>query len=203
MNNNEVWIAGGFNGNEYLSSIEIFKDGKWTKSSVELPGKVYQHCIVKIDENRVLLTGGRFEFELKGILKSVFLFENNRWEKKQNMKEARIEHSCAVLEGKKVIVSGGFNGDNYLSSSEIYDPATNTWTEGPELPSATVGAKMINVGGDVYHVGGSETRKDIFRLEKLDSSTWKFKKVGSLSEEKYYLDVLPIKISPEDCNGWQ
>ena len=93
--------------------------------------------------------------------------------------------------------------DYYLSSSEIYDPATNTWTKGPELPSATSSAKMINVGGDVYHVGGSGSRKDIFRLEKLDSSTWKFKKVGTLSKGKWTFDVLPIKISPEDCNGWQ
>ena len=120
------------------------------------------------------------------------------------MKESRYQHSCAVLEGKKVIVSGGWDGDgNRLSSSEIYDPATNTWTEGPELPTVTYGAKMINVGGDVYHVGGNNTLKDIFRLDKVDSSTWKFNKVGSLSEDKANLDVLPIKISPEDCNGWQ
>ena len=118
------------------------------------------------------------------------------------MKGKRSHHSCAVLEGKKVIVSGGRNG-NLLSSSEIYDPATNTWTEGPELPSATYGAKMINFGGDVYHVGGTGTRKSVFRLDKVDATTWKFTRVATLSQDKYWFDALPFKISPGDCNGWQ
>ena len=62
---------------------------------------------------------------------------------------------------------------------------------------------MIKVGEDIYHLGGHDTRKDIFRLNKVDAATWKFIKVGRLSEQKWFFDALAIKISPEDCNGWQ
>ena len=127
MNYDEVWVAGGTNGNEDLSSIEVrHKNGTWIKSSVELPVKTASHCMVKIDENLVLMTGGFSSPRL------VYLFDKkaNQWEKKRDMMNSREFHSCAVLEGKKVIVSGGGNADSmnedYFSSSEIFDPTTNS-----------------------------------------------------------------------------
>ena len=98
MKNGEVWVAGGTNGNEDLSSIEVrHKNGTWTKSSVELPVKTAGHCMVKMDENLVLMTGG---FSSP---RSVYLFDKkaNQWKRKRDMMNAREFHSCAVLEGKK------------------------------------------------------------------------------------------------------
>ena len=200
--NGEVWIAGGWNGSERLSSIEVRnKDGSWTFSSVELPVKVAGHCMVSIDENQLLLIGGH-NWE-NGYLASVYLYDKrtNIWERKEDMAERRTQPSCSSFEGK-VIVSGGRNSRS-LASSEIFDPVTNSWAKGPELPSATEKAKTIKVGEVTYHIGGESSRTDILRLDRVNSTTLKFNKVGSLSKEKFNFDVLEIKISKSNCNGWQ
>ena len=77
------------------------------------------------------------------------------------MAESRNVHSCAILEpGKKVIVSGGadVNGRS-KKTSEIFDIASKTWIKGPDLPVATISAKMITVDAVTYHIGGIPTRK--------------------------------------------
>ena len=43
------------------------------------------------------------------------------------MTTAREYHTATLLSNGKVLVAGGFNG-GYLSSAELYDPATGTWT---------------------------------------------------------------------------
>ena len=204
MGNGEYWIAGGYDGREYLSSIEIRrKDGSWEKSSVELPLKVTSSCMVAIDQYRFLLIGGLTASSLA--TNSTYLYDSrtNTWERKKDMASVRYLHSCAFIEKGLIMVSGGNIGGSSLSSSEIYDIRNDTWKAGPDLPEKTQAAKMISVDGVTYHIGGHfKAKEDIFRLDKVKDSTWKFSKVGSLNE-KHYRDVVAIKISPESCNGWQ
>ncbi|KAH6940664.1 hypothetical protein HPB50_004083 [Hyalomma asiaticum] len=46
--------------------------------------------------------------------------------------------SAAVLDGK-IYALGGYDGQEYLSTVEVYDPATNVWTTGPPMPSCKSG----------------------------------------------------------------
>ena len=203
--NKEWWMIGGHDGNGLITSIEIRgSDGVWANSSTELPSILNNPCIVSINENQFLVMGGKNDM---GILASVYLYDQstNVWERKQDMAGARQEHACTFKEEeKKVIVAGG-QGTNseLLSSSEIYDISQNSWETGPNLPIATRGAKMITVDNEVYHIGGQETRTEIYRLSKDKSSARSFIKVGNLSEGKFWFDVVAIKISPENCNGWK
>jgi hypothetical protein len=43
------------------------------------------------------------------------------------MNEGRYGHTATLLPGGKVLVTGGF-GSVLLSSAELYDPATRTWS---------------------------------------------------------------------------
>ena len=38
------------------------------------------------------------------------------------------EHTTTVLNNGKVLVTGGYNGSAYVATSELYDPASNSWT---------------------------------------------------------------------------
>ena len=45
------------------------------------------------------------------------------------MGTARDAHTATLLPSGQVLVAGGSNlTDRYLSSAELYDPATGTWT---------------------------------------------------------------------------
>ncbi len=42
---------------------------------------------------------------------------------------ARIGNTATLLASGKVLVAGGSDGNNSLSSAELYDPASGTWSD--------------------------------------------------------------------------
>ena len=66
-----------------------------------------------------------------------------------------LDHTATFYDGKLYVVGGGYlNRDNLSDKLFIYDPNTNSWTEGANLPVAlgALTAKFIN--GTLYAVGG-------------------------------------------------
>ena len=49
---------------------------------------------------------------------------------------ARYWHTSTLLSNGKVLVAGGYDGVNYLSSAELYDPASGTWSATGSLTTA-------------------------------------------------------------------
>ena len=45
-----------------------------------------------------------------------------------------------------------------VSSVEVFDPDTNTWSPGPELPNALCGAGIVKYGGTILIVGGEDDK---------------------------------------------
>jgi hypothetical protein len=67
----------------------------------------------------------------------------------------RFEAHGVVVEGE-LWVMGGFLSTklDVTSRVDIYDPNTNTWRLGPDLPGAETHAGVVNVGNDFVMVGG-------------------------------------------------
>ena len=71
------------------------------------------------------------------------------------------EHTAAVaFRGELWAIGGRWSGDGELVSAEIYDPAAQTWREGPALQVArggfaaeTVGDRIVVAGGEVIMTG--------------------------------------------------
>lgn len=54
---------------------------------------------------------------------------------KSPMNHQRWHHGASLLPDGRVLVTGGLDAtNNTLSSVEIYDPAADTWTDGPSIP---------------------------------------------------------------------
>lgn len=69
---------------------------------------------------------------------------------------ARSGHSSTLLSSGKILVVGGSGaGGAVLSSTELYDPLSNTWSAGPALPGARTNhtASLLR-SGKVLVVGG-------------------------------------------------
>jgi hypothetical protein len=73
--------------------------------------------------------------------------------------EGRVNAAAVMLPGGKVLLAGGsVNSTTGASTSEIYDPATDTLTAGPAL-TAGQGTSVLGVGlgnGDVMLIGGDK-----------------------------------------------
>jgi len=111
------------------------------------------------------------------------------WSESAPMPVPRNQFSTVVFNGRIYAIGGQFHHDSVQLDqprTDIYNPATNTWTSGPNLPkghSHAEGATFVH-GGNIYMVGGHTTPTggtksqdpDILRLTR--GGTWQ--KVGEL-----------------------
>jgi serine/threonine protein kinase len=82
----------------------------------------------------------------------------------------------AVFKGKVWIV-GGFDGARQgRADAVVYDPAKDTWSEGPKLPRAITHAALVSTGKELFVIGGyaGSTTEPIATVRRLDeaSNSW-------------------------------
>ena len=76
----------------------------------------------------------------------------------------------------KIYAIGGFNGTQYITTVEVYDPAIDTWdslsTTGTFTPRR--GVSSVVIGGKIYVFGGANEAGALNTLEVLDpiAKTW-------------------------------
>ena len=82
------------------------------------------------------------------------------WTQKTDMPTARYGLSTAVVNGKIYAIGGRhFNyGDTpeEMSTVEMYDPVTDTWTRKTDMPTARHGLSTAVVDGKIYAIGGTQ-----------------------------------------------
>ena len=64
--------------------------------------------------------------------------------------------SAAVVVGDRIYVIGGMNSAlTPFATVDVYDPATDTWAEGPPMPTPRSTPGVCAVGNQIYVVGGA------------------------------------------------
>ena len=106
------------------------------------------------------------------------------------MNEARVAQTATLLNNGKVLVAGGASITRYLSSAELYDPASGTFSPtgrmstGREYATATLlndGRVLIAGGvGQVGNHGDSLASAEIY-----DPASAKFTTVGSMAHSRF------------------
>ena len=110
-----------------------FRVTGWTEGP-SLPEPRKLHCVVQIDDNKVLLAGGIMKRSISKITKSTVLVKLNtrnmrnsrNYQKVGNLRKERQNHTCALFNNKVYLVAGG--------ETEIFDLETEKWTLGETFP---------------------------------------------------------------------
>ncbi|TGL41362.1 Kelch repeat-containing protein [Leptospira perdikensis] len=125
-------------------------------------------CVgIELDDGRRLVLGGRAKKDVlingNGTLSHAEFYDSvsKHFTQAPDMVYRRQEFDVVKLLDGRLLVSGGFGGkvgdpsNGSLTSIEVYDPVTNTWTEGPHLTTPRQLHKMtVLPNGDVLVVGG-------------------------------------------------
>ena len=115
----------------------------------------------------------------------------NRWSKAGTMNWSRNYHTATLLSDGRVLVTGGVQNNQQLSSTEIYNPTTNAWAIGPAMhaPRSNHQAALLK-NGRVLVVGryGAPVDAEIFDPRDLTMSP-----AGSMPEirDGFTLTALP------------
>lgn len=147
-----------------LDSLQIYSPGadSWSlgtpmpaalayASSVALDGKLY---VIGGEDAAALYANTLYEYDPS----------NGNWQQKASLSQARA-YALAAAVGDKIYVTGGFDGTDALHTTEIYNPSTNSWTAGPDLPkdwAAYAGGALgdryfLVLNGDIMSFDGSNT----------------------------------------------
>ena len=123
-----------------VSAEAPVSEGQFVVSG-ELTDRRKDHAVLILQDGTVMVAGGRSSGGGQRVprLKSAELYDpaTGQWRYLAQMVNADLgrEHPAAtVLADGRVFVSGGANSSNDpQKTTEIYDPATDTWTAGPKL----------------------------------------------------------------------
>jgi hypothetical protein len=145
-----VLVAGGNNGSSRLSSAEVFNPSTNAFTPVgDMTAERAREAAAPLPGGRVLLAGGAAGANAAA-LRSAEVFDpaTNSFSSAGigAMETARRAPAAAPLPDGRVLIAGGSNGDfgeTYLSSAEVFNPSTNTFT------SAGIGALGVNRTGAV------------------------------------------------------
>jgi N-acetylneuraminic acid mutarotase len=97
----------------------------------------------------------------------------DRWIRKADMLTARLGLDACVIDGR-IYVFGGASGYPEtvwptLSTVEVYDPATDTWTQVSDMPWPRYGHSASLVDGKMYIIGGADPEvARLFEEGKID-----------------------------------
>ena len=90
----------------------------------------------------------------------VFNLKMNRWQETTGMVAPKTNHTASVIDGKIYVMGGYFReGEEYktLSTIEIYDPATDRWTQEPDMLIGKSGHATEVIDGQIYIFGGDNS----------------------------------------------
>jgi hypothetical protein len=85
---------------------------------------------------------------------------------------AQLEGAAVAAYRNKVYVAGGLLNDGprtKLTTTYVYDPASNHWSEGPKLPQPISHAALVATNGGLYFMGGwiqAGGSKQVLRLDE-------------------------------------
>jgi hypothetical protein len=95
------------------------------------------------------------------------------WTETGNMRTAREAHTATLLQSGKVLVAGGYNAPDVLSSAELYDPATGLWTATDSMSTGRqYHTATLLPSGKVLVAGGYGSGLSSAELYDPASGTW-------------------------------
>ena len=81
------------------------------------------------------------------------------WTQESDMPTSRHALTTSALDGKIYAIGGyvpGVSGYPGVATVEVYDPATDTWTTAPDMPTGRFGPRSSVVDEKIYVIGGME-----------------------------------------------
>ena len=184
--NGTVLIAGGENGGGALTNCELFDPvaKSWTATGNLGGGASWTrefHTATLLPNGKVLVTGGAGSDS--NTPNTAELFNSGSWVGTGGMATNRQYHVATLLTNGTVLVTGGRDGSTYRTSTEVYDPTSETWPLGSNMATARAfhSATLLNSGKVLVAGGQNGNGSFVSSAEIYDPITTSWSTTGSLA----------------------
>ncbi|XP_037133004.1 kelch-like protein 40a [Syngnathus acus] len=204
---NSIFVVGGKElkeGEHVLDSVMIYdrQSFKWGESD-PLPYVVYGHGTVS-HKGLVYVIGGKSES--RKCMRRVCVYNPTKFEWKDlaPLKTARSLFGVEV-HNDQIFVVTGVTDTGLTSSVEVYDIASNEWSDLTEFPQERSSLKLMSMAGALYAVGGfammpSESSEEPVPTEMTD--VWRYedtkKHWSGILREIIYAEgatIVPVRLN--------
>ena len=192
LSNGEVLVAGGFwDTIGFHETAELYDPaaGTWN-----LTGSLNEfrsdHTATLLPNSKVLVAGGATVWNLP--VKSAELYDSGRgtWSSTGSLMQARYGHTATLLSNSMVLVAGGASDNedppSALRSTELYEPATGTWSGTGNLNTERYQhTATLLPNGKVLVAGGyNPSSLSLNTAELYDPATGRWSGTGSLNTDR-------------------
>jgi N-acetylneuraminic acid mutarotase len=159
----KIYVFGGNDeyGNHWLTSAECYDPAtdEWTQLS-PIPGAPRGWLSAAAVAGTIYVMGGLDSY-VAPTYNDNFIYDPARdtWSTGAALPVPRSHHGAAVLDGKVYLVGGEYRLDNAgptyaVVQTDIYDPATNTWSLGAPISHEREALCVANLHDRLYALGG-------------------------------------------------
>lgn len=212
LDDGKVLMAGGVQGVLALNSAELFDPITATFIGTgSMQYARFAHTATLLKDDTVLITGGYDDSGTTFSSAEIYSEPSPRNSggfvpTKGSMSNARVGHAASLLLDGRVLITGGaeaFGSNSFLSSAEMYDPATGQFTAVTPMNVPHWSHTSITLpDGRVVIAGGYDPSVEVF-----SPSTQSFSVVGHLSKPRIQAaavllsngDVLITGGGPDAC----
>jgi len=200
LQDGSILVSGGVSGGPYyLQSSEMLTASATWSAAIELPSGRAGHCMLLLTTGQLFLHGG---YTSSGPVGDTYISEDMRtWVKMTSSPKPMHYHACVEHAGS-IWLGGGYydwnyKGDGYKDgTTEKYQLSTDSWTNGPDLPTYTCPpGEFISHGGMLTYAGGSNN-KNIYQLNTKQNG---WIKIGEMTQNRAWFPALTI--SENICKG--
>jgi hypothetical protein len=126
-------VGGGGEGYASRTQVELYDPATGTFSRTgSLKTGRWLHSATLLSDGRVLIAGGRSPKDSTYRTTEVYDPRSGQFSPAGSMKASRQQHTATLLPDGRILVAGGYQSDgqrwDVLSSTELYDPGTGTFT---------------------------------------------------------------------------
>ncbi len=160
-----LYLAGGFTGQQEASSaVYAYTPGSNTWSRVaSMPKRLFGGAAAVLDGYMYVIggcdpaAGGYFDCTAGSQAAYRYDPQTAAWAKIANYPVPVQEEACAGIDGQVVCTGGeslAASGTTGMTATYLYDPASNTWRQGADLPFPDYGMAYAGAAGDLQVAGG-------------------------------------------------
>lgn len=194
LNNGMVLITGGFGSGAEgspLSSAALYNPATGTFTATgSMAAATAWHTATLLNNGNVLIVGG---YGNSGALSTAELYNpsTNAFTPTGNLNTPRYYHTATLLNNGMVLITGGKNDSIVdsvsLSSAEIYNPSTGTFTDTGSLnQTRSAHTATLLSDGTVLVAGGNSDAGPRNSAELYNPSTGTFTNTGSLNTGRWW-----------------
>jgi hypothetical protein len=185
-----VFVVGGENGTDYHTTAELFDPaaGSWTFSARTMNDARGFHASTLLSSGKVLIAGGYSAAH--GGFDSAEIYDpavDNFSQTANTMSSLRNEQAAVRLPDGRVLEIGGNGGDGSVKTTDLYDPATNSWSAGPPMATARRRETATRLpSGKVLVAGGfSAASTPVALAELYDPATNAWSSAGAMGQARF------------------